>query len=55
MYATKEYYESKIAYLQERSSKLDEIKSFIDDIKLIKYVPSADYVMEEITKIIEKN
>ena len=36
MYATKEYYESKIAYLQERSSKLDEIKSFIDDIRDLK-------------------
>ena len=54
MFATKQYYENKIAFYESKASKLDEIKSFIEDLKLIKYRPSADYVMEEITKIIEK-
>ena len=53
MYATKEYYENKISYLQSKEDKLNEIKKFIEQMNLISSNPSSKYVMEEITKIIE--
>lgn len=55
MYATQEYYIGKIAYLESKANKVEQIKSFIDEMKSIKYVPTSDYIFDEIMKIINKD
>lgn len=52
MYATKEYYENKISNLEY---KIKEVKSFIEEMQMIKYNASSEYIMEEILKIVEDN
>jgi outer membrane PBP1 activator LpoA protein len=54
MYATKEYYESKIAYLEDRSAKLEQIKQVIQDEKLATDKPDGHWLIQQIDRILNK-